>query len=283
MYQQLVAALFASCICIAPLTAAQAQDRATVQLRDGTRIEGRIDSLGNGELSVRVSMADQRRIAVGQVALIDRVGAARGLPDTETREAAGPQHLLLLSNGSSVKGELINIRGGEGSAEEDEPRAYVFRTSDGREQRYSAQQVARVYMGSYPFAGESNTTSDLVAGNMTPGAIRVPANGGWVSTGIRVRRGDIVAFSTSGEVQLSDNRSDRARSPGTPRTAPDAPLPSVNAGALIGRIGNGQPFGIGDQSSVPMPADGVLYLAVNDDERSDNAGEFVVVVSRSRR
>ena len=47
--------------------------------------------------------------------------------------------------------------------------------------------------------------------------------------------------------------------------APGSPLPTVNAGALIGRVGNSQPFGIGDQASVPMPFDGVLYLAVNDD------------------
>ncbi|MDP2056035.1 MAG: hypothetical protein Q8L75_20565 [Acidobacteriota bacterium] len=65
------------------------------------------------------------------------------------------------------------------------------------------------------------------------------------------------------------------------RTAQMAPLPTVNAGALIGRIGNsGRPFGIGDQASVPMPDAGMLYLAVNDDERGDNAGEFIVVVSR---
>jgi hypothetical protein len=32
-----------------------------------------------------------------------------------------------------------------------------------------------------------------------------------------------------------------------------------------------------------MPFDGILYLAVNDDERSDNAGEFVVVIGRQRR
>ena len=63
--------------------------------------------------------------------------------------------------------------------------------------------------------------------------------------------------------------------------APGSPLPSVNAGALIGRVGNSQPFGIGDQASVPMPFDGVLFLAVNDDERSDNAGEFVVSMNRS--
>jgi hypothetical protein len=31
-----------------------------------------------------------------------------------------------------------------------------------------------------------------------------------------------------------------------------------------------------------MPFDGVLFLAVNDDERSDNAGEFIVSVRRTR-
>ncbi len=126
-------------------------------------------------------------------------------------------------------------------------------------------------------------TSDLATGNDAPGAIRVGAGSGWVSTGLRVRRGELIGFTTSGEVQLSDNRNDRARSAGTGRMAPGAPLPTVNAGALIGRVGNSQPFGIGDQASVPMPFDGVLFLAVNDDERADNAGEFVVSINRLRR
>ena len=143
-------------------------------------------------------------------------------------------------------------------------------------------QVSRVYLGTYPFAAvpEATSTPGLDPGVAVPGAIRVPANAGWVSTGMRVRKGDTVTFSTSGEVQLSENANDRARSAGTPRTAPGAPLPNVYAGGLIGRIGNGQPFAIGDQASVPMPNDGVLYLAVNDDERGDNAGEFIVQLGR---
>ena len=47
-------------------------------------------------------------------------------------------------------------------------------------------------------------------------------------------------------------------------------------------VGNSAPFAIGDQASVPMPFDGILFLAVNDDERSDNAGEFVVSLNRAR-
>lgn len=260
-----------------------AQDRSTVQMRDGSKLEGRIEELtANGELFVRVSQQDQRRLPVTSVALIDMAGGASGLPETELREATGAQHLLLLRNGSSQKGRLVAIRGGEGSANENMPRTYVFRAADGREQSYAPEQVSRVYLGAYPFAANTGTASDLASGVDTPGALHIAAAGGWVPTGMRVRKGEWISFSTSGEVQLSDNRSDRARAAGTARMAPGAPLPTVNAGALIGRVGNSQPFGIGDQAAVPMPFDGFLFLAVNDDERADNSGEFIVSLRRGR-
>jgi hypothetical protein len=262
-------------------------DRATVQMRDGSKFEGRIEELtSNGELFVRVSQHDQRRVPIASVALIDRVGGASALPATELREATGSQHLLLTTAGSSVRGQLVAIRGGEGSANSDQPRTYVFR-ADGRDQQFAAEQVARVYVGSYPFASitggttpPATTAPDLTPGIDSPGAVRVPAAGGWVSTGLRVRRGQMVSFNTTGQVQLSENSSDRATAAGSSRLALGAPLPSAAAGALIGRVGNSQPFGIGDQTSVPMPFDGVLFLAVNDDERRDNAGEFIVSVRR---
>ena len=284
MLQRLTCAVPAVWLAIGTIGAAQ--DRATVQMRDGSKLEGRIEELtANGELFVRVSQQDQRRLPVASVALIDTAGGASGLPETELREATGAEHLLLLRNGSSEKGRLVAIRGGEGSANENMPRAYVFRAANGREQSYAPEQVSRVYLGAYPFAanaGAANTASDLAAGADTPGALHIAAAGGWVSTGMRVRKGEWISFSTSGEVQLSDNRSDRARAAGTPRMAAGAPLPTVNAGALIGRVGNSQPFGIGDQAAVPMPFDGVLSLAVNDDERADNSGEFIVSLRRGR-
>lgn len=261
----------------------------TVQLRDGARIEGRIEEmLVDGTLFIRVSQHDQRRIPIGNIALIDRVGGASGLPDTELREAAGSHHLMMLTNGNGIRGRLVAIRGGQGSAQENEARTYVFRTEDGAERAYAMNQVARVYTGSYPIAAitggvvSSPASPALAQGIDTPGSVRVPASAGWVSTARRVRRGDVVGFNVTGEVQLSTNPSDRAHAAGTPRTAPGSPMPNVYAGGLIGRIGNGAPFAIGDQASVPMPGDGVLYLAVNDDERADNSGEFVVQLRRIR-
>lgn len=280
MYSKLTSAVLLSVLAIAS-PHAQQEDRATVQLRDGAKVEGRIEALGKGTLFLRVSLADQRRIPIPSIALVDRVGAAAGLPDTEIREARNAEHLLLLTGGASVKGQLVQIRGGEGSGDEG-PRTYIFRTTTGEERSYPPEQVARIYFGSYPFDATASQGSAVEAQPyVPPGGIRVPATAGWVATGLTVRRGELVAFDATGEVQLSDNAADRARPAGANRIARFAPLPTVSAGALIGRIGNnGAPFGIGDQASVPMPAAGMLYLAVNDDERGDNAGEFVVVARR---
>jgi hypothetical protein len=293
MFQRWVFAFTAICIGAGAIGAAQ--DRATVQLRDGTKFEGRIEELtANGELFVRVSPNDQRRVPLGNVALIDKVGGASGLPATEVREAAGPEHLLMLAGGSDLKGQLLAIRGGEGSANENLPRTYVFRPTNGQERNFPPDQVARVYLGRYPFAATTSGVPDapvnppppptggLDSGLDIPGGIRVAANAGWVTTNLRVRRGEQLSFTTTGEVQLSANPADRARSAGAPRMALGAPIPAANAGALIGRVGTGMAFGIGDQTSVPMPLDGVLFLAVNDDDWTDNSGAFVVSIARRR-
>jgi hypothetical protein len=287
MKLQTIVATLVVCAAVT-IFAQEGQDRATVQLRNGTKVEGRIEALGGGVLFLRVSLADQRKFPLSEVALIDRMGGASGLPETELTTARGTEHLLMLVGGGSQKGAIVGIKGGQGSGEDDQPRTYVFRTTDGQEHQYGQSQVARIYLGSYPFgtvpAATSAPAAGLAAGAMSPGAIRVPAASGWVSTFVKVKKGDRVSFAPTGQVQLSDNPEDRATATGNTRFARNAPLPAVAAGGLIGRIGTtGTPFGVGDQQFVPMPADGVLYLAVNDDERTDNAGEFVVVVTPARR
>jgi hypothetical protein len=57
-------------------------------------------------------------------------------------------------------------------------------------------------------------------------------------------------------------------------------MPDAPAGALIGRIDNGQPFLIGRNTSVRMPSDGTLFLGINDDNVSDNSGDFRVLLNR---
>ena len=106
----------------------------------------------------------------------------------------------------------------------------------------------------------------------------VKATERWANTGVQVRLGDVVRIESQGTVQLSANTSDTS-SPGgagSGRRAASAPLPDRPAGGLIARIGNAPPIFVGADSTIRANASGVLYLGVNDDELSDNRGEYRV-------
>lgn len=265
-------------------------DPVTVQMRNGQVIQGQLEDLERGTLFIRVSLHDQRQLQISDVALIDRVGGAAGLPDTEVNAARANDHLLLTRGGESISGTLIDIAGGPGSGQDNAERMFIFRERDGRQRSVPGRDVGRVYLGAYPFAAAvvsqpgpvpaPAVAPPAVISNVGVGGIHVPAAAPWVSTGLVVRRGQRIGFNTSGQVRLSANEADVAGVNGNSRFPANGPLPEVAAGGLIGRVGaNGMPFGIGAQPVVPMPGDGVLYLAVNDDERSDNAGEFIVTVT----
>src|SRR5262245_10767707 len=107
-------------------------ERATVLLRNGDRVSGVLEDVDNNTVYMRVSQNDQRKIGLGDVALIDFAGGASGLPETELSVARGSNHLALLRGGNSMQGHFVDIRGGEAGGPG--ANALIFRTTDGREQ-----------------------------------------------------------------------------------------------------------------------------------------------------
>jgi hypothetical protein len=112
--------------------------------------------------------------------------------------------------------------------------------------------------------------------------VRVEANQPWTDTGITVNAGDRVVFGASGQIAFGKSNGQTSGPDGNPAvrraTYPD---PGVPVGALIARIGNSAAFGIGMQTQpLPMPVSGRLMLGVNDDERADNSGFYVVTITR---
>jgi hypothetical protein len=107
-----------------------------------------------------------------------------------------------------------------------------------------------------------------------------------VDTGIDLRSGDQVQITASGNVTAG--RRAGVVSPDGGRVGAAAtfgagtyPVPTAGVGALIGyiRLTNGQlsqPFLIGSQQTFTAPADGRLFLLVNDDNYNDNSGSFSV-------
>jgi hypothetical protein len=103
-------------------------------------------------------------------------------------------------------------------------------------------------------------------------------------TGIDLRAGGQVTITASGNITAGQRvgvvSPDGARVGaggifGTNRR----PIPTAGVGALVGYIlqPNGQPsqvFLVGSQATFTTPVDGRLYLAVNDDNYSDNSGSF---------
>ncbi len=281
-------------IALATAGVAGAQEQATVLKRDGTRVSGRFEAWNrnNNALYLRVTPGDQRIIPVGEAAVVEVAGNADNLPANEIEAARGGDHVLVLRTGEVIRGRLLNIEGGEGSGKEEEPRVLSFKPNDGAERRARFNEVRRLYFGNFPASlGPQTPAPPAAAAPEAPlpaGAVRVPANAGWVSTNFALRRTDRMQFSTEGQVRLSDDAEDKAGPAGSlrGRYAPNAPAPTLLAGALIGRIGNGPAFAIGDQTQpLPVPGDGVLFLAVNDDQTSDNEGVFTVTirVTRGRR
>jgi hypothetical protein len=270
------------------LSFAQHEHRATVVMRNGERVAGLLEDVENGTVYVRVSQHDQRRLGVGDVALIDLVGGGSGLPDTEVQVARNPEHLAVLRDGNSIRGTFIDIRGGE-EGTRGESHSLIFRSSSGEQRQISLDQVGRIYFGNFPgsttAASKEVTSYTTSSGALPANTIRVPGNATWVATPLVVRRGDRVGFNVEGRIQLSDDANDVAISAGSlrQRMANGSPLPQNLAGALIGRVGNSAPFAIGNSASITMPADGQLYLGINDDEVGDNRGEFTVTLTHNRQ
>lgn len=250
------------------VSSAVAQQNATVVLRSGERLAGSLLDLDAQGLLFDIN-GTKRRFNVNDVAVIDFSGST-SFPSQELNAVQGGSHLLVLRSGQTIPGTLNDV-GASGAR-------INWRSSSG-ERDYNAGEVARIYLARP--SGASGTSQ----GNLAPasGNIRVPATSRWVDTGVNVQQGQTVTFNATGEVRLSNNEGDVAVPAGskTGRRAARAPLPNALAGALIGRISSGPPFGIGNQPSVVAPATGRLYLMVNDDDLNDNAGEFGVTINVS--
>jgi hypothetical protein len=255
---------------LALAAAVSAQQRATLVLRSGERVGGDLVDMG-ADFTFAVN-GESRRYAINDVALIDFVSGGQGLPNTELNAVPASGHLTILRNGEVFTGRLMDVAG--------RPMQLVFSTPNG-ERRIEASNVGRVYLSRPDTAGGAVALPAPAPGGPQR-TVNVPGNVQWVDSGFNVRQGETIHFSSSGEVQFSRSAEHRASPAGslTGVLEPRAPVPSVLAGALIGRIGSGRAFAIGDQAAISMPQSGRFMLGVNDGNVRDNSGVFVVTVSR---
>lgn len=245
----------------------------TVLLRSGERLNADVLDMGT-DFTFRVN-GQERHFPIHDVVPIDFAGDARNLPQVEVARVSNEGPMIVTRSGEIIPGSLADLRGVPTQAE----------LSNGR--RVDLSTVARIYVS--PVAGIGGIphppTSAEAPAPSTPAAppgsrtMVVPGNVAWTNTGFNVSRGQRLHFQPWGEVRLSFNDDDVATAAGAKsyRFSDRAPIPTIPVGALIGRIGNGQPFSIGNpEGPYPMPAKGRLYLGINDDHVADNSGNYVI-------
>ncbi|MEX2662972.1 MAG: hypothetical protein WD227_13670 [Vicinamibacterales bacterium] len=258
---------------IAYVGVAQAQQNATLILKSGERISGLLLDHGGVGFTIKVNN-EERRIPTNDVAVIDFAGANMSNEDW-ARVQAG-QHIVWLRSGETVTGQFYDIGGTT-------PLNITMKTATG-DRVITSSDISRIVLArTDAVAANAPATAATTGVTGASASIVVPSNQQWTRTGLTVRQGEMVTFNSTGEIRMGLNAEDVATVAGAKsgRLAPRAPLPNSLAGALIARIGNGRPFGIGDQTTIPMPASGQLFLGINDDQLNDNSGEFRVEITRS--
>jgi hypothetical protein len=121
--------------------------------------------------------------------------------------------------------------------------------------------------------------------------VEVPGNSRGIDAGIDVRAGDQITFTATGTIVAGQRAGtvgpEGGRSTGFGSIIGTRPVPSAGVGALIGYIRTldgqtTQPFFIGSSLTWTAPAEGRLYLLVNDDNYNDNSGAFSVHITQNR-
>ncbi|HLL76467.1 MAG TPA: hypothetical protein VK421_14540 [Pyrinomonadaceae bacterium] len=136
--------------------------------------------------------------------------------------------------------------------------------------------------GSDPFGGggPSRTPRQTV--------INVPGTSRGTDTGIDVRSGERLVIEATGRVVAGQRAGEvgpeGGRSSGFGSIVSTRPFPNAGVGALIAYIRldsgqAGQPFLVGANFNGTAPADGRLFLLVNDDNYADNSGSFEVRIT----
>ena len=130
----------------------------------------------------------------------------------------------------------------------------------------------------------SGVMADGPAEPSPPVTFTVPAAIPWTATGIDCSAGDTLEITATGTVTDEADAATQVTPDGLPDTADreaNLPaLPDADALALIGRVGETQPFFvIGSDFTGICPSDGPLSVGLNDTAPSGNGGTFEVTAT----
>ena len=253
-------------------------------MRNGDRVQAEVRDMGQN-FSLRVN-GQPRQVPIGDIVLIDFTGNGRDISGEELSRANAANGYIVMKNGETIQrvaegpdwrpadcaSSRTGARANLGEVVADlsrfgQQRAGIPAGGEQSDDRADGCREDRVGRG----RGRGRDRDGYQERSAAPANARsvvVPSNVQWTNAGFNVSRGQYLRFEPSGEIRLSTNGEDVARAAGamSGRRADNATIPSIPVGALIGRIGNGQPF-----------------VDWRHDERDRHARERAVVPRRQRR
>jgi hypothetical protein len=189
---------------------------------------------------------------------------------------------LVLRDGRRLQGDLVAVRDG---VIEFEGQRGAFNRERIRLDRDEVVRIELDNPSGSGFRSSRDRTDRDDAERARPAGMRerdvqVSAAQNWTDTGVSLRPGQTVYFEATGRVRWGPGRQD---GPDGERNSPrndGRPIGSRPAGALIGRVGDGDDyFFVGAESGpIRVRGGGRLYLGINDDYLQDNSGSFRVTV-----
>lgn len=109
--------------------------------------------------------------------------------------------------------------------------------------------------------------------------VAVPAAEAWTATGVDCVPGLVIDLAATGSVVSADGVTNGPNG-STSAFLDSNVIPDVQAAALIGRLGGGDPFFLGSERTVLCPdTEDELELGINDERLDDNEGTFDAVVT----
>lgn len=260
--------------------AVQVQATANAQATLDAQVQATV--LANATAAAMHEATAQARTTATKIAQTTATVRARATSSARTTATAKAKATLVVQNRATVNNAQLNLRDGPGTGYRilgTYPRGtqvevkgktaegdwfYVV-APDGRATGWMARR----------FLDYSGDIAKLVV-SFSGRMLSVRGDRDWQSTEINVQQNQlvIVTYVSGGWAAWGTGLGppfDSGRSGG-------GIIPSVSWGHLIGRIGNGQPFAIGQDLSLSSPSSGVLYLRINDPDVRDNSGVIQVRV-----
>src|SRR5262245_15282378 len=250
---------------------AAAQEVATLALRNGERPAGELIDLNASGFTMRIN-GQERQFPESEVASVEF--DATPPPAAAVEKVRNGQGVVLMKSGSVIDGRLTDIGGTH-------PLRLTVDTPSGQRD-FKSNEVAQILLHPVNSSAPAGTAAAAPPVGQAAGTVNVAGNQPWTPTNISVRRGQQIRLNASGSINVSTAaNSGPDGNPAASVASSRYPVASAPVGALIGRIGNGRPFMIGaPPDPISMTANGQLFLGINDDNFSDNTGNYSVTVIR---